>query len=78
MHASSPNPWHPLSWQSKPIAMDTPYPDPAALQRSVERLRQFPPLVTSGEIERLKQLIADAQTGKRFLLQGGDCAEALA
>ncbi len=78
VHASNPNQWHPLSWQSKPVAMDAPYPDAAALQRSVERLRRFPPLVTSGEIERLRQLIADAQAGKRFLLQGGDCAEALA
>lgn len=58
--------------------MDVPYPDAAALQTAVARLRQLPPLVTSGEIERLKHLIADAQEGKRFLLQGGDCAEALA
>jgi len=58
--------------------MDAPYADAEALRRSVERLRQLPPLVTSGEIERLRHLIADAQEGKRFLLQGGDCAEALA
>jgi len=58
--------------------MDVPYPDGAALEASVARLRRLPPLVTSGEIERLKQQIAEAQEGKRFLLQGGDCAEALA
>jgi 3-deoxy-7-phosphoheptulonate synthase len=34
--------------------------------------------VTSWEIERLKALLADAQQGKRFLVQGGDCAETLA
>lgn len=38
-------------------------------------LRELPPLVTSWEIEKLKGLIAEAQQGKRFLLQGGDCAE---
>src|SRR5690606_14257744 len=31
--------------------------------------------VTSWEIFALKQQLAEAQEGKRFLLQGGDCAE---
>ncbi len=53
------------------------YPDDDAVHRAVNRLRQLPPLVTSGEIERLTTLIAEAQEGKRFLLQGGDCAESL-
>jgi 3-deoxy-7-phosphoheptulonate synthase len=35
-------------------------------------------LVTSWEVERLKGLLAEAQAGKRFVLQGGDCAESLA
>jgi 3-deoxy-7-phosphoheptulonate synthase len=43
----------------------------------VARLRQLPPLTTSWEIERLRQLIGEAQQGRRFLLQGGDCAETL-
>ncbi len=42
------------------------------------KLAQLPPLVTSGEIEKLKTQIAQAQEGRRFLLQGGDCAETLA
>jgi 3-deoxy-7-phosphoheptulonate synthase len=37
----------------------------------------MPPLVTSWEIERLKRHLAEAQQGKRFLVQGGDCAETL-
>jgi 3-deoxy-7-phosphoheptulonate synthase len=48
------------------------------LEAAVFRLRALPPLVTSGEIERLRDLIAQAQEGRRFLLQGGDCAETLA
>jgi 3-deoxy-7-phosphoheptulonate synthase len=54
------------------------YPDRAALDTAVEELRRLPPLVTSWEIERLKGLVAQAQRGERFLLQGGDCAETLA
>jgi 3-deoxy-7-phosphoheptulonate synthase len=54
------------------------YPDAAALHAAVARLRQLPPLVTSWEIERLRALCAEAQAGRRFLLQGGDCAETLA
>lgn len=51
------------------------YPDPAALDAALARLRALPPLVTSWEIERLRAQIAEAQQGRRFLLQGGDCAE---
>jgi 3-deoxy-7-phosphoheptulonate synthase len=43
-----------------------------------EELRHLPPLVTSWEILALKKQLADAQQGKRFLLQGGDCAESFA
>lgn len=53
------------------------YPDAEALSECVGRIRRLPPLVTSGEIERLRTLIAEAQRGERFLLQGGDCAERL-
>ncbi len=35
----------------------------------------MPPLVTSWEILSLREQIADAQAGRRFMLQGGDCAE---
>ena len=51
------------------------YPDPQALEAALGELRQLPPLVTSWEIFALKQQLAEAQEGKRFLLQGGDCAE---
>lgn len=70
--------WHADSWKDKPHAQDVSYDDPVALASVVEKLKTLPPLVTSWEIERLKELVADAQEGKRFLLQGGDCAETLA
>lgn len=71
-------PWTPHSWTSRPYPQQVNYPDAAALQAAVARLRCLPPLVTSWEIERLKSFLAEAQEGKRFILQGGDCAETLA
>ena len=41
----------------------------------LEQLAVVPPLVTPWEVNRLQQHLADASIGKRFLLQGGDCAE---
>ncbi|HSO34596.1 MAG TPA: 3-deoxy-7-phosphoheptulonate synthase class II [Labilithrix sp.] len=69
--------WTIDSWKEKPLAQDVAYDDPAAVETVVEKLRELPPLVTSWEIERLKKAVAEAQEGKRFLLQGGDCAETL-
>lgn len=71
-------PWTPDSWKSKVDAQAIAYDDAAALESTCARLRELPPLVTSWEIERLKALLVEAQEGKRFLLQGGDCAETLA
>ena len=70
--------WSPESWKKKAHAQEVQYEDAAAVEAAVTRLRALPPLVTSWEIERLKAMLADAQVGRRFVLQGGDCAETLA
>jgi 3-deoxy-7-phosphoheptulonate synthase len=70
--------WDVDSWKTKPHAQDVSYDDPEQLRAVVTKLKTLPPLVTSWEVERLKEQIAEAQIGKRFLLQGGDCAETLA
>ena len=70
--------WAPDSWRSRPALQLPTYPDAANLQAVQEELRALPPLVTSWEILSLKQQLADAQDGKRFMLQGGDCAETFA
>jgi 3-deoxy-7-phosphoheptulonate synthase len=67
--------WTPSSWQSRPHKQQPVYPDAAELDRALKQLRGLPPLVTSWEILALKNLLADAAEGRRFLLQGGDCAE---
>jgi len=41
-------------------------------------LRQLPPLVTSWEVIELREQLADAIAGRRFVLQAGDCAERFA
>ncbi|MBW8750112.1 MAG: 3-deoxy-7-phosphoheptulonate synthase class II [Propionibacteriales bacterium] len=51
------------------------YPDTAAVDAAVTRLRSFPPLVFAGECDRLKDKLAAVSRGEAFLLQGGDCAE---
>ena len=68
-------PWSPDSWKQKPAAQQVAYPDPDAYRQTLDELAQLPPLVTSWEIESLRSQLADAATGRRFLLQGGDCSE---
>ncbi len=67
--------WAPDTWRSRTAMQMPTYPDAAALESALAELRQLPPLVTSWEIFSLKKQLAEAQEGRRFLLQGGDCAE---
>jgi hypothetical protein len=67
--------WHPLSWNKKEITQLPPYPDTEELQKAYLELKSLPPLITSWEVEALKEKLAQAGEGKAFLLQGGDCAE---
>jgi len=73
--ASPPADWSPGSWQKKPAAQQPVYPDPAAVEVVLAQLAKLPPLVSSWEIQNLKQQLAAATRGERFLLQGGDCSE---
>jgi 3-deoxy-7-phosphoheptulonate synthase len=70
--------WSPTSWSSRPAEQQPTYRDAAALERVVAELSRLPPTVVSWEIDDLRRQIADAQQGRRFLLQGGDCAETFA
>src|SRR5438034_2200341 len=67
--------WSRESWRSKRAAHQPAYASEADLSRTGEELSSLPPLVTSWEVEALKAQLAEAAQGKRFLLQGGDCAE---
>ena len=72
---SVPEGWTPSSWRARSVSQQPVYPDAQALAGVLGELAALPPLVTSWEILALKKQIAEAQEGKRFLLQGGDCAE---
>ncbi|MDW8479929.1 MAG: 3-deoxy-7-phosphoheptulonate synthase class II [Xanthomonadales bacterium] len=70
--------WRPDSWRGRPALQQPAYPDPEALEAALARLRRLPPLVTSWEILALRERLAEAEEGRCFLLQGGDCAESFA
>ncbi|HEY2346771.1 MAG TPA: 3-deoxy-7-phosphoheptulonate synthase class II [Xanthomonadaceae bacterium] len=75
---SIPRGWTPQGWRARAATQMPSYPDAQALEETLSELRRLPPLVTSWEILALKQQLAEAQEGRRFLLQGGDCAESFA
>ena len=67
--------WSPDSWRELTASQQPNYPDATAVAGVLAELHRLPPLVTSWEIESLKEMLADAANGNAFLLQGGDCAE---
>ena len=74
----APRDWSPTSWTTRPAEQQPVYRDRAALERVVAEMSRLPPTVVSWEVDDLRRQIADAQQGRRFLLQGGDCAETFA
>ena len=70
--------WSPNGWRAKPVQQLPIYPDEAALEQVVDRLRSFPPLVFAGEALEMRRKLGLVAEGKAFLLQGGDCAESFA
>ncbi|KAJ3241585.1 hypothetical protein HDU81_000124 [Chytriomyces hyalinus] len=71
----SQNDWSPESWKTKKIVQDVVYEDQDKLNKVLNKLKRLPPLVSEAEIRRLRKQLAEVAENKRFLLQGGDCAE---
>lgn len=68
--------WHPQSWRNLAAKQQPVYGDLAtSLPDIVSKVQSLPPLVHPTEVDSLLAEIALAQEGKKFLLQGGDCAE---
>lgn len=65
------------TWHGPPVAQQPDWPDPAALRATVGRLANVRPLVSPEECDALRDRLAEVTRGEAFLLQGGDCAEAL-
>ena len=70
--------WSPNSWRSKPAKHLPIYKDEILLKKSLDKIKDFPPLVFAGEARSLKSQLAEVSKGNAFLLQGGDCAESFA
>jgi 3-deoxy-7-phosphoheptulonate synthase len=70
--------WTPDSWQAKVALQQPNYRSQEDLRRVAEALAALPPLVTSWEVNSLRLQLAEAAAGRRFILQGGDCAERFA
>ena len=71
----STTPWTKSSWRSKPAKQQVNYEDEECFARTVKTIEQLPPLISKGEVTELRKQLAEVAAGKRFLLQGGDCAE---
>jgi len=48
---------------------------PEVYEQVIIKLQKLPPLVHSTEVDQLREVLAEAGRGKKFIIQGGDCAE---
>ncbi|MGZ4390477.1 MAG: 3-deoxy-7-phosphoheptulonate synthase, partial [Gaiellaceae bacterium] len=71
----TPSTWSPRSWRDLTALQQPQWPDGAAVDAAVERLKASPPLVFAGEARQLRETLAQVLEGKAFLLQAGDCVE---
>jgi 3-deoxy-7-phosphoheptulonate synthase len=70
--------WVPQSWQAKKILQAAHYQDPQLEAEILAQLTALPPLVTPLEINKLRDLLREAEAGRAFVMQGGDCSEQFA
>jgi 3-deoxy-7-phosphoheptulonate synthase len=80
--------WSPSSWRTKKVKQQPVYADPVKHQKALSKLSTLPPLVTPPEvlsitlpltkIHRLREELKKVALNQKFLLHGGDCAEAFA
>ena len=67
--------WSPESWRGFRAQQQPEWPEKAATEAVVARLKASPPLVFAGEARALRDSLARAIEGRAFLLQAGDCVE---
>ena len=65
-------------WRELPIKQQPQWPNADAVAAASSQIASFPPLVFAGEVDDLRDRLAQAASGNAFLLQGGDCAETFA
>lgn len=66
--------WQPATWRDHQVWQQADWgsTDMSAVLHEINRM---PGLVSPAEVETLRSQVAEASLGRRFLLQGGDCAE---
>lgn len=71
----TPGGWSAASWRNFPAKQLPDYEDEAKLDQAVAKLKYLPKLVVADEVDLLLDQLKEVAQGKRFLLQGGACAE---
>lgn len=66
------------AWRGLAIKQQPTWPDADQTAAVVSELHRVPPLVFAGEVDQLRDKLAQVAQGKAFVLQGGDCAETFA
>lgn len=69
--------WSVSSWRQKRVSQQPEYESASQVDSVLSRLRSYPPLVSPWEVDKLTTRLAEASVGRRFVLQGGECAESL-
>ena len=67
--------WTRDSWRSFALDQQPEWPDRDALKAVITELEGLPPLIFAGVARNLKAELAQAASGRAFVLQAGDCAE---
>ena len=70
--------WSPNSWRNKNALHMPNYQNEDHLNKTLNEISKYPPLVFAGEARLLKKKLGEVSNGNAFLLQGGDCAESFA
>ena len=65
-------------WRDKPIGQRPQWAEHPHFATTIAELNTVPPLVFAGEVDLLRERLAQVAAGKAFFLQGGDCAETFA
>ena len=67
--------WQVDSWQRHHAAQQPHYRDQAQLDAVLQRIKQYPALLSFAEVMSLRQQLRQVFAEQAFILQGGDCAE---
>ncbi|KLU08862.1 3-deoxy-7-phosphoheptulonate synthase [Kocuria sp. CNJ-770] len=62
-------------WRELPADQQPTWRDHPEFATAIGELNAVPPLVFAGEVDQLRERLAEVAHGRAFFLQGGDCAE---